>query len=126
MLTALLSLNAPVLVANLAGIAVCLIVMVVCICRVNVTQPKVGRISMLQGMYVCFAFWAMGTMLLLMQGQLIGFHNAAVGLGILLHLRLSYRNWEPVTWGRRTDDRIRIHAREFDDTEDARKGITPC
>lgn len=92
-MTNLLNLSLDHLVANVLGIGVCLIIMFVCICRLNVSKTMRLRVSMTQLMLICFAFWAASTARELFLGEDIGLHNAAVGLGILLYLAVTYRQW---------------------------------
>lgn len=78
---------------NLLGMLVTAGVAVSCVCRVNAASVTRGRVTLTQMMYLAFAFWAFGTFVELACGSLIGFHNAAVGLGLILHLLISYPQW---------------------------------
>jgi hypothetical protein len=73
----------------------------------------------------------MGTLIELLRGEYIGVHNAAVGLGLLMHLRLTYRSWrpevreaQPHALRRRFGDWERIDASEFKETTDPRRSAT--
>lgn len=89
-------LNLPIesLLANIAGLIVCVVVMFICVCRLNVSQSMPLRVTLQQLMYICFALWAAGTWRELWRGQEISLHVAAVGLGILIQLLLSYKQWK--------------------------------
>lgn len=89
----LLSLPADAFFFNIIGLAVCAIIIVTCVCRLNVEESMPWRLSLQQVMLVCFAFWAAGTFVDLFRGHLIGFHGAAAGLGILIYLAITYKEW---------------------------------
>ena len=88
----LLSLPLGHFLANAAGLLVCLTVMVVCICRVDISEVVRWRLDLEQLMLLSFALWACGTAIDLVRGRDIGVHNVAAGFGILLYFFLSYRN----------------------------------
>lgn len=88
-------LNLPVdhLLANGAGILVCVAIIISCVCRLNVAPSMPWRMSLTQMMLIAFAFWAAGTMRDLWLGHDIGFHGAAAGFGIILYLVTTYKEW---------------------------------
>lgn len=90
----LLTLPAELLFFNLLGVGVCLIIMFACVCRLNVLEPRRWRLSLEQVMLLAYVAWAAGTMFDLLRGELIGFHGAAAGLGIMIYLLVSFRQWE--------------------------------
>lgn len=92
-MNSLLSLPTDHLVANLLGILVCATIMVVCVCRVAMMPPTRWRMTLEQVMLLAFALWAAGTVADLARGQNIGGHGAAAGLGILIYLFTSYKQW---------------------------------
>lgn len=90
---ALFALPIVFLLVNLAGLVVCGATLVSCICRLNAVKVTLGRVSFVQIMYLSFAFWAFGTFLDLAAGMVLEWHQAAVGLGIIFHLLLTYPQW---------------------------------
>lgn len=89
----LFALPTEFLVFNLLGMLFTAALAVSCVCRVNASSVTRGRVTLTQLMYLAFAFWAFGTFVELACGSLIGFHNAAVGLGLFFHLTISYPQW---------------------------------
>lgn len=87
----LLALPLDHLLANLVGIVVCLLVMVICVCRLDFHESLRWRLTLAQIMLMAFAVWAFGTLVDLARGSDIGYHGAAAGLGILIYLLISYR-----------------------------------
>jgi hypothetical protein len=92
--TALLALPTVLFLVNAIGIILCAGVLVSCICRVNAAKVTRGRVTFTQLMYLAFAFWAFGTALDLARGIVLEWHAASVGLGIVFHLLLTYKQWK--------------------------------
>lgn len=80
-------------VTNMLGIIVCAGIAVSCICRLDAARVSPGRLTLTQVMYLAFAVWAVGTLLDILSGFSVGWPGAAVGLGIMLHLHLTYKQW---------------------------------
>lgn len=89
----LFALPLVLLLVNLLGLVVCAACLVSCVCRVNAAKVIRGRVTFTQLMYLAFALWAFGTFLDLAAGIVLGWHQGAVGLGIVLHLLSTYRFW---------------------------------
>lgn len=79
----------------LAGGVVCAAIVVSCVCRLDASRaPAALRLSVPQVMYLSFAFWAFGTLLDLVAGIPVRWHDVAAGLGIVAQLALSYPRWQ--------------------------------
>lgn len=105
-MSSLLNLPTDHMLANIAGLLICAVIMVVCVCRLNLSRARRFRVTVMQVMLISFAFWAGGTFADLWRGGDIGFHGAAAGLGILSYLLISYRHWrlQDALW-KEADDR---------------------
>lgn len=93
-MNSLLNLPTDHFLANVIGLLICLGIMITCICRINILEGPRWRLSAEQMMLLAFSFWAAGTFADLWHGRNIGYHGAAVGLGIVIYLVSSYRQWQ--------------------------------
>ena len=94
------------IVFNVIGVLLCAAILVSAICRLNASPPRMLKITAPQVFYICVALWALGTLVDLLRGAFIGFHNAAVGVAFMTHLFMTYEYWEqddpisrPLDWG---------------------------
>lgn len=107
-MTPLLLLPLDHLIANVVGMVICVIVIVSCICRLDVAPSMPWRVTGAQLLLIAVAFWAGGTLRELWRGEDIGFHNAAAGLAFVIYLTISYEDMRRME--REQDERRRAAA----------------
>lgn len=75
------------------GLVVTIGIALSCICRLNAMRPRV-LITSEQALYLMFAFWAMEAFTDLLFLQMFSGHDIAIGIGILLYLHSTYKDWQ--------------------------------
>lgn len=78
---------------NVLGLFVTIGISLSCICRLNAMKPR-AFLSSEQALYMLFAFWAMEAFTDLLFLQLFSGHDIAIGVGIILYLHSTYKDWE--------------------------------
>lgn len=82
------------LIVRYAGGAVCAIVLVACVCRIDLMRSGRSRASWFV-VYLLFAVFALGTLLALVADRAIDWWSATAGaVGLLLFMALTRRDWQ--------------------------------
>lgn len=77
---------------QLAGVVAALVVLVVCVLRVDLLRAGEHRVSVF-GAYLLWAVFAFGVLLELLRGADLDWYEAAGLAGLLMHLSASRKHW---------------------------------
>ncbi len=75
-----------------SAIAACSFILVACICRIDLMRAKRNRWDWC-ALYVCFAAYALGTLLTLLRGGYFAWADLAGIGGVVLYMCLTRRLW---------------------------------
>lgn len=105
---------------HLGGIAVCAIVLMAVICRIDQMKKSITSLAWLIT-YVLFAVYAMGVLLDLLYGRGVDWYESAGVGGLLLYMTLTRRLWREG----QDPETVRSELRHADGREVAKEGGAP-
>jgi hypothetical protein len=80
------------LLSRIAGVAVCGLILVACICRLDLLTPRLHKLGW-RLMYLLYAAYAGGVLIDLATAQPVDWYEAAGIAGVLIHVALTRRLW---------------------------------
>lgn len=100
-----------------AGMAVCALVLMACICRIDLMRFHVNRAAWFV-VYVMFAVYALGVLLDLVVGRAVDWYEVAGTGGVLLYMVLTRKQWARGRAARETETGAlrRADGSDFGDT----------